>query len=115
MSDGPGSLRSTLSIYDFNGLSIGSAVEDSSTLLETYTGTLAAGVYYAQVASFGGHAQVNDPALNFNNTSYFDTGSYFLTGSGFTAAAPEPGTAVLLIVGMLGFAARRQRPAAQRE
>ena len=65
-ADGTGSLRSTLSIYDFAGIPIGSAVEDNSTLLETYSGTLGAGIYYAQVASFGGHAQDNTGNPTFN-------------------------------------------------
>ena len=58
------------------------------------------------MGSFGGHVQ-DSPA--FTPAEYFDMGAYFLTGSGFAAVVPEPGTACLLMIGMLGFAARRQR------
>ncbi len=105
VADGIGTLRSTLTIYDGNGLSIGAAVEDASTLFETFMGNLAAGTYYAEIGSFGGHAQISP---TFNDAQYFDMGAYFLTGSGF-ASVPEPGTAFLLVMGILGFAARRRR------
>ncbi len=106
VADGTGTLRSTLSLYDFAGFQIGSALEDASTLLETYSGLLAPGIYYAQVASFGGHAQIS-PA--FNDAQYFDMGAYFLTGSGFTAVVPEPGTLMLLALGMGFVSVRRKR------
>jgi len=106
-SDSVGMLRSSLKIYDANGLLVASGIEDASTLFETYTGTLPAGTYYAQIGSFGGHAQ---DSPDFNSASYFDMGAYFLSGSGF-APVPEPGALSLLL--MCGIAlARRRRHAA---
>ena len=73
---------------------VSDATEDASTLFETYTGLLAAGTYYADIASFGGHVQ---DSPTFNAASYFDMGAYFLTGSGFTAAdyiSFNPNTAI---------------------
>ena len=105
VADGVGTLRSTLSIYDGNGLSIGTAIEDSSTLFETFMGNLTAGTYYAKVGSFGGHEQI---APAFNSAQYFDRGAYFLTGSGFAAVVPEPGTMILLGAGSILLFRRRR-------
>lgn len=105
VADGVGTLRSTLGIYDVNGVLISMATEDASTLFETYTGLLAAGTYYADVASFGGHVQ-NSPT--FNAATYYDMGAFFLTGSGFTAA-PEPGSLALLGMGGVFALLRRNR------
>ncbi len=107
VADGVGTLRSTLSIYNFGGSVIGTALEDASTLFETFTGTLSAGTYYAEIASFSGHEQIS---ADFNAAQYFDMGAYFVTGTGFTNAVPEPGTFGLLIVGA-GMMLRRRRQA----
>ena len=108
VADGTGTLRSTLTIYDGSGLTLGSAVENASTLFETFSGSLNAGTYFAQVRSFGGHEQI---ASAFNPAQYYDMGAYFLTGSGFTAAVPEPGAIALLLVGFAAFSGRRWRGA----
>ena len=101
-------LRSVLKIYDINGDVYATATEDGSTLFETYSGLLPSGTYYAGVESYGGHNQVNLLDPTFEPGSYYDMGAYFLTGSGFDPV-PEPGTACLLAMGMVGFAARRRR------
>ena len=93
-------LRSVLKIHNAAGNVIATASEDSSTLFSTYSGTLAAGTYYASVRSYGGHQQVSlrevseeFPTFESPNT-YFDMGGYFLSGSGF-AVARVPEIAVL--------------------
>ena len=106
VADGVGTLRSKLSIYNFGGSVIGTALEDASTLFETFSGTLSAGTYYAEIASFGGHEQIS-PA--FNAAQYFDMGAYFVTGTGFANAVPEPGTFGLLIAGSAMVLRRRRR------
>jgi len=106
MADGVGTLRSFLEIYDENGDSIATGVEDSSTLFTTYMDTLAEGNYFAQVSSFGGHMQ---DAAAFNDAFYFDMGAYFLTGSGFDVQVPEPGTMALILLAMSLVAGRRLR------
>jgi hypothetical protein len=76
-ADPGATLRSTLTIYNAQGLIMGTGVEDASTLFETFSGTLPAGNYYAKVSSYGGHAQTLG---SYNTTYYYDMGSYFLTG-----------------------------------
>ena len=85
-------LRSTLTILNTSGSVIGTATEAASTLSETFSGTLAAGTYYAEIASYGGHTQTLG---SYNTTYYFDMGSYFITGSGLSV--PEPGTWAMLL------------------
>ena len=50
-------LRSTLTILNASGSVVGTATEAASTLSETYSGTLAAGNYYAEIASYGGDSK----------------------------------------------------------
>ncbi len=105
IADGGATLRSTLGIYNSAGTLVASGTEDASTLYETYNGTLAAGTYYADIASFGGHVQ-NSPS--YNAASYYDTGAFFLTGTGFSAV-PEPTSIGLISIAACGFLARRRR------
>lgn len=86
-------LDSTLSIFDALGNLVATATNATSTLAETYSGTLPAGTYFAQIASAGGYTSTYD-----SSASYYEMGSYFLTGSGFNAVAvPEPtGAAAML-------------------
>ena len=100
-------LRSKLNIYDILGNLIGTATEDASTLFETYSGLLGAGLYYAEITSFGGHVQITDPA--FDPKHYYDMGGYFLTGSGMV---PEPGTGLLMLSGVVSSLALRRRRSA---
>ena len=79
-------LRSVLKIHNAAGGLLATATEDASTLIATYSGTLAAGTYYASVESYGGHQQVNLQDPTFEPGAYFDMGGYFLTGSGFAPA-----------------------------
>ena len=98
-------LRSTLTIFNGSGSLVATATEASSTLSETYSGTLPAGNYYAEVASYGGHTQTLG---SYNTTYYYDMGSYFLSGSGLSVV-PEPGTwAMLLAVACFAAAALRR-------
>lgn len=87
-------LRSTLRVLTRTGEVVGIGTEAADTLSETYSGTLPAGWYVAEVASFGGHEQT---LSGYNTTYYYDMGSYFLTGSG-VSAVPEPGTLALLVI-----------------
>ena len=114
---GGATLRSKLNLYGAGNLltPLGFGIESANTLSESYSGTLTAGDYYAEVTSFGGYQSSYDPSAK-----YYDMGSYVLSGSGFGAAGvavvPEAGTAALM-----GFAAllggfvlprvRRQRSA----
>lgn len=100
-------LRGALSIFDSSYSLVASAVEDSSTLFQTYTGLLGAGTYYAQITSFGGHEEVTNDYLA---AQYYDMGGYFLTGSGFVAV-PEPASIMLFAIGSIGLMARRRRAA----
>jgi hypothetical protein len=109
VADGDGPLRSTLEIYDFDGISlIGSATEDASTQFATFVNSLTAGSYFAKIGSFGGHEQLLEAGANaFNAAQYFDMGAYFLSGSGFTPI-PEPGSMIFVAFGMI-FIFRRRR------
>jgi hypothetical protein len=109
-ADGVGTLQSSLDILNSLGAIVGVATEDPSTLLETYTGTLPAGTYYADIASVGGHLEDNSANPTFNSATYYNEGAFFLTGSGF-ASVPEPSSIALLMVGAFGCLARRRRTA----
>lgn len=92
-------LDSILRIYDSSGMLIGTSVEHVSTLYETYTATLPAGIYFAQVSSEGGFRSTFD-----TSATYYNFGSYFLTGSGGLVSVPEPtaawGMMVMMVCGM---------------
>ena len=104
-ADPGATLRSTLTILDSSGSIVGRATEAASTLFETYSGTLAAGNYYAEIASYGGHTQT---LSGYDTSYYYDMGSYFLTGSGLSPV-PEPGTCVMLAtVACLGVVFHRR-------
>lgn len=106
VADGVGTLRSTLTIVNAAGTVVATGTEAVDTLSETFTGTLPAGTYFVDVASFGGHPQ-NAPA--FNAATYFDSGAFFLSGTGF-APVPEPAGFAILAVGVAGILVRRRRP-----
>lgn len=102
VADPGGMLMSDLYIFNSAGTKIGTATLDSSTMFETFTGTLAAGNYYAEVADVGGVTSTFDTSAH-----YFTPGSYFLTGSGFSPV-PEPASIAALAIG-LGALLRRRR------
>lgn len=104
-ADNGATLRSMLSIYDATFALIGMGIEDASTLARTFTDTLAAGSYYAQITSAGGHLENSI----FDAASYYEMGGYFLTGSGFVVI-PEPATGGFIVVAF-GFAVVRRRRA----
>jgi hypothetical protein len=110
IADPSPTLRSTLTILNSSGAVAGTATEDASTLFETFSGTLAAGDYYARIDSYGGHTQTLG---SYNTTYYYDMGSYFLTGSGPITPVPEPAVITMLASAALmgGFLFyRRRRP-----
>lgn len=100
LADGGITLRSILNIYDASFSLFGTATDDASTLFETYSGTLPAGLYFAEITSYGGHAEIADPSVipAYNPAYFYDSGAYFLTGSGF-APVPEPASFALLAIG----------------
>ncbi|MGC4045900.1 MAG: hypothetical protein QM758_19080 [Armatimonas sp.] len=102
-----GTLRSRLNIYSAGNLisALGVGTEAIDTLSTTFSGTLAAGDYFAEITSFGGFPSAFD-----STARYYDMGSYTLSGSGFApVAAPEPGTISLLLLPGLGLLIRRRR------
>ncbi|MBX3097737.1 MAG: PEP-CTERM sorting domain-containing protein [Fimbriimonadaceae bacterium] len=94
--------RATLKILDSNGNLVGSATEDASTLVRTWSGSLAAGTYYAQVSSYGAYISSYEP-----DSRYFNMGGYFLSGTGF--AVPEPASMLALLGGLAVLVRRRRR------
>ena len=102
-ADPGATMRSVLRIVDANGNVLGTSSEDSTTLLHTWTGSLSAGTYYAQVVSYGAYVSSYEP-----NANYFNMGAYFMTGSGNIAAVPEPTTLVALFAGV-GLLLQRRR------
>jgi hypothetical protein len=107
IADGGATLNSSLSIFDALGNLVGTATTATSTLAETYSGTLPAGTYFAQISSAGGYTSTYDPTA-----TYYDMGSYFLTGSGFSpVAVPEPATLVAFACIAPLLLVRRRRPA----
>ena len=110
-ADPGATLHSTLNIFDALGSLVGVGAESADTFSESFTGVLPAGIYFAEVGSFGGYSQTSYfetseiPAIT---TYYFDAGSYFMTGSGFAAVA-EPSSIVFAAMGFLGVAAYCRR------
>jgi hypothetical protein len=102
VADPGATMRSVLRILDINGTVLGTSTEDATTLIHTWSGSLSAGTYYAQVVSYGSYVSSYEPS-----SSYFNMGAYFLSGSGF-APVPEP-TTIVAMLGGLGFLLRRRR------
>lgn len=76
--DPRGMFLGKLEIVDAAGSVYYSAAASTSTLIATITASLAAGTYYARVASAGGQTGT----VNGYSSEYFDMGGYFLTGTG---------------------------------
>lgn len=96
-------IRTTLVIFNALGNPAATATEHPGTLLETYSGLLSAGTYYAEINSFGGH---NEATAAYNAAQYFDSGGFFLTGTG--VSVPEPTCLGLFAVVAVGFVVRRR-------
>lgn len=103
VADPGATFEGTLNILNAAGLVVGTATESGDTLSATYSGSLLAGLYYAQIASIGGVASTYDP-----NSNYYTMGGYFLTGSGLQAV-PEPATLAPLLLGAAALLRRRRR------
>jgi len=95
-ADPGATLESTLQILNSSGTLVGTGLLSADTLSETYTGNLAAGTYYAEVASYGGYTSTFD-----TSAQYYDMGAYFITG-----AVPEP--VVMLLIPLAGLLIRRR-------
>jgi hypothetical protein len=105
VADGVGTLRSKLTIFDIDGIELMQGAEAVDTLLTTYSDTLNAGTYFAQISALPPHDQ--DSPM-FNPAQYYNMGAYFLTGSGFTQV-PEPGALILCVGGAAVLFFRRRR------
>ena len=104
VADPGATMRCAMRIMNSNGVVIGTAVEDATTLVHTWSGNLAAGDYYAQVVSQGAYVSAYEP-----DSRYFNMGGYFMSGSGLTAV-PEPASMLVLTAG-IGFLVRKRRRA----
>lgn len=106
VADPGATMRSVLRILDKNGNLIGTGAESASTLTHTYSGSLVAGDYYAQVLSYGAYISSYE-----SSSRYFNMGGYFLSGSGFAQPVPEPATMIALAGGAAAFLRRRRKSA----
>ena len=106
VADPGATMRSALTVYDFGGNVVGTGLEDSTTMLHTFSRSLGAGQYYARISSYGAYVSSHEP-----NARYFNMGGYFLTGSGFAQAVPEPASLVALVAGSVAFLRRRRKAA----
>ncbi|OWU65128.1 MAG: hypothetical protein CBB60_006275 [Armatimonadetes bacterium Cent15-Ar3] len=102
VADPGATMRCVMRIYNSTGTLVGTAIEDATTLKHSWSGFLAYGEYYAQIASYGAYTSSYEP-----NSRYFNMGGYFISGSGL-APVPEPATLLGLAAG-LGVLARRRR------
>ena len=103
VADAGATMRSVLRILDINGTVLGTSTEDATTMLHTWSGTLATGQYFAQVVSYGDYISNYEP-----DSRYFNMGAYFLSGRGFSSV-PEPTTVVAMLSGIGFFLVRRKR------
>jgi hypothetical protein len=105
VSDPHRSLDGSLRILDSLGNEIAAAA--TSSLGESLSVNLAAGLYYIEVSSAGGKLGSLGPNGNWIQRRFFDMGSYFLTGS--IQAVPEAGgLMVCLAIGAVVFIRRRR-------
>ncbi|MCE9557706.1 MAG: PEP-CTERM sorting domain-containing protein [Armatimonadetes bacterium] len=103
VADPGATMRCVLRILDSNGIVLGTSTEDASTLRHTWSGSLVAGRYYAQVVSYGAYISGHEP-----DSRYFNMGAYFLSGSGFSPV-PEPASMLGLLGGLLLVCNRKKR------
>lgn len=105
VADPGATMRSVLKILDSSGTVVGTATEDATTLLHTWSGNLAAGNYFAQVTSYGAYVSSYEP-----DSRYFNMGAYFLSGS--INPVPEPATMIAMMGGIGLLLKRRRKKAA---
>jgi len=103
VADPGATMRAVMRIYDKNHNLVGTATEDTSTLVHTWSGTLATGDYFAQIVSYGAFVSAYEP-----DSRYFNMGGYFLTGSGLAQPVPEPASLIAIAAGV-GALLRRRR------
>ena len=102
-ADPGATMRCVLRILDINGTVLGTSTDDVTTLKHTWNGSLASGMYFAQVVSYGDYISSYEP-----DSRYFNMGAYFLSGSGFSTV-PEPGTVAAMLGGLSILVLRRRK------
>lgn len=77
VADPGATMRCVMRIFNSTGTLVGTAIEDATTLKHTWSGNLAFGEYFMQVASYGAYTSSYEP-----NARYFNMGGYFISGTG---------------------------------
>ena len=91
-----------LKIFNLDGTLVATTVLSADTYSATFSGTLAAGAYVAEVSDIGGYQSTYDATAQ-----YYTMGAYFLNGSGLTAV-PEPASLAAFAIALTVVRRRRR-------